>query len=83
MLPIITEIFGSNPFPLHAEYIALPKRQNSRILVADRRMAFERYCSFVLTDFFQGLRTLSEAVRGLQAVFPDAKRTAAEILHLP
>lgn len=55
LLPIATEIFGSNPFPLYTEYIALPKRRNSRILVTARRMTFERYYSFVLTDFFEGL----------------------------
>ena len=55
LLPIATEIFGSNPFPLHTEYIALPKRRNSRILVTARKMAFESYYSFVLTDFFEGL----------------------------
>lgn len=55
LLPIATEIFGSNPLPLHTEYIALPKRRNSRILVTARRMTFESYYSFVLTDFFEGL----------------------------
>ena len=55
LLPIATEIFGSNPFPLHTEYIALPKRRNSRILITARRMTFASYYSFVLTDFFEGL----------------------------
>ena len=55
LLPIATEVFGSNPFPLRTEYIALPKRRNSRILVTARRMTFESYYSFVLTDFFEGL----------------------------
>lgn len=55
LLPIATEIFGSNPFPLHTEYIALPKRRNSRILITARRMTFESYYSFILTDFFEGL----------------------------
>ena len=55
LLPIATEIFGMNSFPLHTEYIALPKRRNSRILVTARRMTFESYYSFVLTDFFEGL----------------------------
>ena len=55
LLPIATEVFGSNPFPLRTEYIALPKRRNSRILITARRMAFESYYSFVLTDFFEGL----------------------------
>ena len=52
LLPLATEVFGLNPFPLHTEYIALPKRRNSRILVTARRMSFESYYSFVLTDFF-------------------------------
>ncbi len=55
LLPIATEIFGTNLFPLHTEYIALPKRRNSRILVTARRMTFESYYSFILTDFFEGL----------------------------
>lgn len=55
LLPIATEIFGTNSFPLHTEYIALPKRRNSRIFVTARRMAFESYYSFVLTDVFEGL----------------------------
>ncbi len=55
LLPIATEVFGANPFPLHTEYIALPKRRNSQILVTARRMVFESYYSFVLTDFFEGL----------------------------
>ena len=55
LLPLATEVFGLNPFPLHTEYIALPKRRNSRILVTARRMSFESYYSFVLTDFFEGL----------------------------
>ena len=55
LLPIATEMFGTNSFPLHTEYIALPKRRNSRIFVTARRMAFESYYSLVLTDFFEGL----------------------------
>ena len=55
LLPIATEVFGSSLFPLHTEYLALPKRRNSHILVTARRMAFESYYSFVLTDFFEGL----------------------------
>lgn len=55
LLPIATEIFGTNSFPLHTEYIALPKRRDSRILITARRMTFESYYSFVLTDFFEGL----------------------------
>lgn len=55
LLPIAAEIFRKTPFPLSTEYIALPKRRNSQILVTARRMTFESYYSFVLTDFFEGL----------------------------
>ncbi len=55
LLPLAVEIFGKATFPLNAEYIALPKRRNSRIQVTARRMTFESYYSFVLTDFFEGL----------------------------
>lgn len=55
LLPIATEVFGSSLFPLHTEYLALPKRRNSHILITAKRMAFESYYSFVLTDFFEGL----------------------------
>ncbi len=55
LLPIAAGIFGKAPFPLNTEYIAFPKRRNSQILVTARRMTFESYYSFVLTDFFEGL----------------------------
>ena len=55
LLPLATEVFGRVAFPLNTEYIALPKRRNSQILVTARRMTFESYYSFVLTDFFEGL----------------------------
>ena len=55
LLPIAAGIFGKASFPLNTEYIAFPKRRNSQILVTARRMTFESYYSFVLTDFFEGL----------------------------
>lgn len=55
LLPIAAEIFGQTSFPLNTEYIALPKRRNSDILVTARKMTFESYYSFVVTDFFEGL----------------------------
>lgn len=55
LLPIAAEIFDKALFPLNTEYIAFPKRRNSRILVTARRMTFKSYYSFVLTDFFEGL----------------------------
>ena len=55
LLPLAAEIFGKATFPLNAEYIALPKRRNSGILVTARKMTFESYYSFLLADFFEGL----------------------------
>ena len=55
LLPIAAEIFSETSFPLNTEYIALPKRRNSDILVTARKMTFESYYSFVVTDFFEGL----------------------------
>ena len=55
LLPIAAEIFSETSFPLNTEYIALSKRRNSDILVTARKMTFESYYSFVVTDFFEGL----------------------------
>ena len=55
LLPIAAEAFGETSFPLNTEYIALAKRRNSDILVTARKMTFESYYSFVVTDFFEGL----------------------------
>ena len=55
LLPIAEEVFGETSFPLNTEYIALPKRRNSDILATARKMTFESYYSFVVTDFFEGL----------------------------
>ena len=55
LLPIAAEAFGETSFLLNTEYIALPKRRNSDIFVTARKMTFESYYSFVVTDFFEGL----------------------------
>ena len=55
LLPIALEIFGAAPFPVTAEYIAVPKNKASPGETAARRMYFDRYYGFILTDFFEGL----------------------------
>lgn len=55
LLPIAAEIFGDTSFPLNTEYISLAKRRNSDIFVTARKLTFESYYSFVVTDFFEGL----------------------------
>lgn len=55
LLPIAIEIFGQVPFPIKTEYVAIPKTTRSKELVTARRLYFESYYSFIITDFFEGL----------------------------
>lgn len=55
LLPIAMEIFGQIPFPLTTEYISLKKNKASSGETVARRLTFDRYIAFVLTDFFEGL----------------------------
>ena len=55
LLPIALEIFGSAPFPVTSEYISVQKNKSSSGETVARRMYFDRYYSFILTDFFEGL----------------------------
>ncbi len=55
LLPIAIEIFGQEPFPIKTEYVAIPKTSRSKELVTARRLYFESYYSFIITDFFEGL----------------------------
>lgn len=56
LLPIATEIFGHIPFPVKTEYVQVKKSVRSPELLTARRIYFERYYSFILTDFFEGIR---------------------------
>ena len=55
LLPIALEVFGSVPVPLSVEYVGLKKNKRSTEATVARRLRFDRYYSFVLTDFFEGL----------------------------
>lgn len=55
LLPIALEVFGQIPFPLTTEYISLKKNKASSGETIARRLTFDRYIAFVLTDFFEGL----------------------------
>lgn len=55
LLPIAMEIFGSTPFPAKTEYVPQRKNAKSVSAVVARRLHFESYYSFILTDFFEGL----------------------------
>lgn len=55
LLPIALEIFGSVPFPVTTEYVPILKSTRSKAETLARRLYFDSYYSFVITDFFEGL----------------------------
>ena len=55
LLPLALEIFDSAPFPVTSEYISVQKNKASSGETVARRMYFDKYYSFILTDFFEGL----------------------------
>ena len=55
LLPLALEIFGPAPFPVMSEYISVQKNKASSGETVARRMYFDRYYAFILTDFFEGL----------------------------
>ena len=55
LLPIALEVFGAAPLPLTVEYAGLKKNRASTDATVARRLRFDRYYSFLLTDFFEGL----------------------------
>lgn len=55
LLPIALEVFGSVPFPVTTEYVPIKKTSKSTTATLARRLYFDNYYSFVVTDFFEGL----------------------------
>ena len=55
LLPIALEVLGAAPLPLTVEYTGLKKNRASTDATVARRLRFDRYYSFLLTDFFEGL----------------------------
>ena len=55
LLPIAMEVFGQAPFPVKTKYVSIRKTRNSKPCVTARRLYFESYYSFIITDFFEGL----------------------------
>lgn len=55
LLPIALEVFGSLPFPVITEYVSIRKSTRSKAETLARRLYFDSYYSFVITDFFEGL----------------------------
>lgn len=55
LLPIALEVFGSVPLPVTTEYVPIRKLTRSKAEALARRLYFDSYYSFVMTDFFEGL----------------------------
>lgn len=55
LLPIALDVFDTPPLPLTVEYTGLKKNRASTDATVTRRLRFDRYYSFLLTDFFEGL----------------------------
>lgn len=55
LLPIALEIFGDLSLPVTTEYVPYKKNAKSKSEVVARRLYFDSYYSFIITDFFEGL----------------------------
>lgn len=55
LLPIALDVFDTPPLPLTVEYTGLKKNRASTDATVARRLRFDRYYSFLLIDFFEGL----------------------------
>jgi hypothetical protein len=55
LLPIAKEVFGELPLPVTTEYVPYKKNAKSKSEVVARRLYFDSYYSFIITDFFEGL----------------------------
>lgn len=55
LLPIALEIFSKVPSPMNTQYVPYKKNAKSQSATVARRLYFDSYYSFILTDFFEGL----------------------------
>lgn len=55
LLPIALETFSPIPFAVKTEYVSQMKNAKSKASVLARRLYFDSYYSFIVTDFFEGL----------------------------
>ena len=56
LLPLALEAFGPAPFSAKTEYIGLRGHGRATTRHTARRLYFDSYRGFILTDFFEGLR---------------------------
>ena len=55
LLPLALDIFGKHHFTQSGKYIAVKKNAKSINATLAKRLNFDSYYSFILTDFFEGL----------------------------
>ncbi len=55
LLPLALDIFGDHQFTQNGRYIAVKKNAKSVNATLAKRLNFDSYYSFILTDFFEGL----------------------------
>ena len=55
LLPLALECFGTPEMPFSTQYISAPKNSRSKGGSVTRRLSFDRFASFIVTDFFEGL----------------------------
>ena len=55
LLPLALEIFGEHHFAQGGKYIVVKKNVKSKSATLAKRLEFDSYYSFILTDFFEGL----------------------------
>ena len=55
LLPVATDIFGKSVFQLREEFIEVKKNAKSPCSTVARKLYFDSFYSFIITDFFEGL----------------------------
>ncbi len=55
LLPLALELFGKAEFPVDMEYVSQKKHPRNKLGMVARRLHFDSFYSFIVTDFFEGL----------------------------
>ena len=55
LLPLALDRLGKNVFSVKTEYVGIKKSPRSKLCTVARRLYFNSYLEFLLTDFFEGL----------------------------
>ncbi len=55
LLPLALELFGKAEFPVDMKYMSQKKHPRNKLGMVARRLHFDSFYSFLVTDFFEGL----------------------------